>query len=78
MGDITYIGYNRINRDTDIDGDFVVSGSALITESLLIAGSEPVTFGTLQKMVVTEDTTNILNFDFISTSTGEVVLYEAV
>tara|TARA_B100000959_G_C14636505_1_gene482457 strand:+ start:359 stop:595 length:237 start_codon:yes stop_codon:yes gene_type:complete len=78
MGDITYIGYNRINRDTDIDGDFIVSGSALITESLLIAGSEPVTFGTLQKMLVTEDTTSILDFNFISTSTGEVVIYEAV
>ena len=78
MGDLTYIGYNRINRDTDIDGDFIVSGSALITESLLIAGSEPVTFGTLQKMLVTEDTTSILDFNFISTSTGEVVIYEAV
>ncbi len=77
MAEVSYLGYSRINNDTDIDGDVVVSGSAKV-ESLLIAGSEPVTFGTLAKMVVTEETTSILNFEYISTSDGEVVLYEAV
>ena len=77
MAEVSYLGYSRVNNDTDIDGDLVVSGSAKV-ESLLIAGSEPVTFGTLQKMVVTEETTSILNFDFISTSEGEVVIFEAV
>ena len=77
MAEVSYLGYSRVNNDTDIDGDLVVSGSTKV-ESLLIAGSEPVTFGTLQKMVVTEDTTTLLNFDFISTSDGEVVIYEAV
>lgn len=77
MANLSYIGHSRVNNDTDIDGDLVVSGSTKV-ESLLIAGSEPVTFGTLQKMVVTEETTSILNFDFISTSDGEVVIYEAV
>ena len=77
MAEVSYLGYCRVNNDTDIDGDLVVSGSARV-ESLLIAGSEPVKFGTLQKMVVTEDTTTLLDFDFISTSDGEVVIYEAV
>ena len=76
MGDISYLGKKRINSKTDIVGDLTVSGSANITDSILIAGAEPVTFGALQKMVVTETTTNLLNFDFISTSSGEVVIHE--
>ena len=43
MAEVSYLGYSRVNNDTDIDGDLVVSGSARV-ESLLIAGSEPVTF----------------------------------
>ena len=77
MGDVSYIGKKRVNTDTDIVGDLVVSGSLTTTGALLIAGSEPVTFGALAKMVVTEETTSLLNFEFISTSTGEVVIYEA-
>ena len=53
MGDISYLGKKRINTNTDIVGDLTVSGSANITDSILIAGAEPVTFGALQKMVIT-------------------------
>ena len=74
MGNISYLGNTRVTNDSEIEGDLTVSGSVKVESSLLIAGSEPVTFGTLQKMVVTEDTTNLLDFNFISTSTGEVII----
>ena len=77
MADPSYLGFKAINSDTTIRGDLVVTGSLTTTGALLIAGSEPVTFGALAKMVVTEETTTLLNFEFISTSTGEVVIYEA-
>jgi hypothetical protein len=78
MGNISYLGNNRITSDQEIQGDLIVSGTVKVETSLFVAGAEPVTFGALQKMVVTETTTNLLNFDFISTSSGDVVIYEAV
>jgi|TARA_R110000823_G_scaffold145382_3_gene275573 hypothetical protein len=76
MGNISYLGNNRITSDQEIQGDLIVSGTVKVETSLFVAGAEPVTFGALQKMVVTETTTNLLNFDFISTSSGEVVIHE--
>jgi len=78
MGDISYIGNNRITSDQEIQGDLTVSGTVKVETSLFVAGAEPVTFGALQKMVITEETTNLLDFDFISTNSGEVVIHEAL
>ena len=78
MGDISYLGNNRITSDQEIQGDLTVSGTVKVETSLFVAGAEPVTFGALQKMVITEETTNLLDFDFISTNSGEVVIHEAL
>tara|TARA_R110000782_G_scaffold86626_3_gene167898 strand:- start:295 stop:531 length:237 start_codon:yes stop_codon:yes gene_type:complete len=78
MGNISYLGNNRITSDQEIQGDLTVSGTVKVETSLFVAGAEPVTFGALQKMVITEETTNLLDFDFISTNSGEVVIHEAL
>jgi len=78
MGDISYLGKKRINTPTDIVGDVVVSGSLTTTGDLFAAGATPVTFALLEKMVLTEESTNLLNFEIITDSTGDVVIYEAV
>ena len=78
MGNISYLGNNRITSDQEIQGDLTVSGTVKVETSLFVAGAEPVTFGALQKMVVTEESTNLLNFEIITDSTGDVVIHEAV
>ena len=82
MGDITYMGFKGINSDTTIKGELVVTGSISSTDAIKEDGVALVTLTlvAMQKMVVPEitETTTIMNFDFVSTSDGDVVVYEAL
>jgi|TARA_Y100000034_G_scaffold7909_1_gene8677 hypothetical protein len=78
MGDLTFLGYKRINSDTDVDGNFVVSGSITSTGAIKEGTTSLVSFSALEKMVVTEETTNIMNFELITDSTGDVVVHAAL
>ena len=80
MGDITYMGFKGINSDTTIKGELVVTGSISSTGAIKEAGIPIVTLLAIQKMVVPEitETTTIMNFDYVSTSDGDVVVYEAL
>tara|TARA_Y100000992_G_C21147401_1_gene434500 strand:- start:442 stop:681 length:240 start_codon:yes stop_codon:yes gene_type:complete len=77
MGDISYLGKKRVNSDTDIVGDLVVTGSINTTGTIKEAGVSLLTLDALQNMVVYDDSLNtILNFDFVSTSDGDIVVHK--
>ena len=78
MGDISFLGYKRIIGNTEIVGDLIISGSTTSTGAIKEGASSLVSFGALEKMVVTEETTSLLNFETITDSTGDVLIYEAL
>jgi len=77
MGDISYIGKKRVNSDTDVVGDLVVTGSINTTGTIKEAGVSLLTLDALQNMVVYDDSLNtILNFDYVGTSDGDIVVHK--
>jgi hypothetical protein len=79
MADPGYLGFKGINSDTTIKGDLVVTGSISSTGAIKEDGVALVTLGAIQKMVIYDESlSDILTFDFVSTSDGDVVVYEAL
>ena len=79
MADPGYMGFKGINSDTTIKGDLVVTGSINSTGAIKEDGVALVTLGAIQKMVMYDESlSDILTFDFVSTSDGDVVVYEAL
>jgi len=77
MGDISYIGKKRVNSDTDIVGDLVVTGSINTTGTIKEAGVALATLDAIQNMVIYDDSLNtILNFDYVGTSDGDIVVHK--
>lgn len=77
MGDISYIGKKRVNSDTDVVGDLVVTGSINTTGTIKEAGVALATLDAIQNMVIYDDSLNtILNFDYVGTSDGDIVVHK--
>ena len=77
MGDLSYIGKKRVNSDTDIVGDLVVTGSINTTGTIKEAGVALATLDAIQNMVIYDDSLNtILNFDYVGTSDGDIVVHK--
>tara|TARA_X000001036_G_scaffold263122_1_gene244555 strand:+ start:200 stop:439 length:240 start_codon:yes stop_codon:yes gene_type:complete len=77
MGDISYLGKKRVNSDTDIVGDLVVTGSINTTGTIKEAGVALATLDAIQNMVIYDDSLNtILNFDYVGTSDGDIVVHK--
>ena len=77
MGDISYLGKKRVNSNTDIVGDLVVTGSISSTGAINEAGVALVTLDAIQNMVIYDDSLNtILNFDYVGTSDGDIVVHK--
>lgn len=77
MGDISYLGKKRINSKTDIVGDLVVTGSINTTGTIKEAGVALATLDAIQNMVIYDDSLNtILNFDYVGTSDGDIVVHK--
>ena len=55
MGDISYLGKKRVNSDTDIVGDLVVTGSINTTGTIKEAGVALATLDAIQNMVIYDD-----------------------
>jgi len=84
---ISYLGLDRFGNPVKIDrGGLEVTGSSTFSGSkfeftgsldataVKQSGAELVTFDTLETMVVTEETTNIMDFVAITTQNNEVVV----
>ena len=77
MGDISYLGKKRVNSDTDVVGDLVVTGSINTTGTIKEAGVALATLDAIQNMVIYDDSLNtILNFDYVGTSDGDIVVHK--
>ena len=77
MGDISYLGKKRVNSDTNIVGDLVVTGSINTTGTIKEAGVALATLDAIQNMVIYDDSLNtILNFDYVGTSDGDIVVHK--
>lgn len=77
MGDISYLGKKRVNSNTDIVGDLVVTGSISSTGAIKEAGVALVTLDAIQNMVIYDDSlSTILNFDYVGTSDGDIVVHK--
>ena len=77
MGDISYLGKKRVNSDTDIVGDLVVTGSINTTGTIKEVGVALATLDAIQNMVIYDDSLNtILNFDYVGTSDGDIVVHK--
>jgi hypothetical protein len=77
MGDVSYIGKKRVNTDTDIIGDLVVTGSISSTGAIKEAGVALATLDAIQNMVIYDDSLDtIFNFDYVGTSTGDIVVHK--
>ena len=77
MGDVSYIGKKRINSNTDIIGDLVVTGSISSTGAIKEAGTALATLDAIQNMVIYDESlATILTFDYVSTSGGDIVVYK--
>ena len=77
MGDISYLGKKRVNSDTDIVGDLAVTGSINTTGTIKEAGVALATLDAIQNMVIYDDSLNtILNFDYVGTSDGDIVVHK--
>ena len=83
----SYLGLDRFGNPIKIDrGGLEVTGSSsfsgskfeftgsLDAQSVKQGGSEFVTFDVLSTMVVTEETTTIMDFEVITTQNNEVVV----
>jgi len=83
----SYLGLDRFGNKIKIDrGGLEVTGSSsfsgskfeftgsLDAQSVKQGGSEFVTFDVLSTMVVTEETTTIMDFEVITTQNNEVVV----
>lgn len=77
MGDISFIGKKRINSDTDVIGDLVVTGSISSTGAIKENGVALATLDAIQNMVIYDDSlSTILNFDYVSTAGGDIVVHK--
>jgi hypothetical protein len=77
MGDVSYIGKKRVNTDTDIIGDLVVTGSISATGAIKENGVALATLDAIQNMVIYDESlSTILTFDYVGTSTGDIVVYK--
>jgi hypothetical protein len=77
MGDVSYIGKKRVNTDTDIIGDLVVTGSISSTGAIKENGVALATLDAIQNMVIYDESlSTILTFDYVGTSTGDIVVYK--
>jgi|TARA_Y100000310_G_scaffold268473_1_gene281087 hypothetical protein len=77
MGDISFIGKKRVNTDTDIIGDLVVTGSISSTGAIKENGVALATLDAIQNMVIYDDSlSTILNFDYVSTAGGDIVVHK--
>ena len=77
MGDVSYIGKKRVNTDTDIIGDLVVTGSISSTGAIKEAGVALATLDAIQNMVISDDSLNtIFNFDYVGTTDGDIVVHK--
>ena len=83
----SYLGFDRFGNKIKIDGGgFEVTGStnfsgskheftgSLDATAVKQSGAEVVTFDTLETMVVTEETSTIMDFVAITTQNNEVVV----
>ena len=77
MGDISYLGKKRVNSDTDIVGDLVVTGSINTTGTIKEAGVALATLDAIQNMVIYDDSLNtILNVDYVGKADGDNVVHK--
>ena len=77
MGDVSYIGKKRINSNTDVIGDLVVTGSISSTGAIKENGVALATLDAIQNMVIYDESlSTILTFDYVGTSTGDIVVYK--
>jgi hypothetical protein len=77
MGDVSYLGKKRINTNTDIIGDLVVTGSINSTGTIKEAGVALATLDAIQNMVIYDESLDtIFNFDYVGTSGGDIVVYK--
>jgi len=77
MGDVSYIGKKRINSNTDVIGDLVVTGSISATGAIKENGVALATLDAIQNMVIYDDSLNtILNFDYVGTTDGDIVVHK--
>jgi|TARA_B100000424_G_scaffold54250_1_gene38999 hypothetical protein len=77
MADLSYLGHKKINSDTTIKGDVVVTGSLSTTGAIRENGVALATLDSIQNMVIYDESLNtILNFDYVSTSDGDIVVHK--
>ena len=77
MADPAYMGFKGINSDTTIKGDVVVTGSLSTTGAIRENGVALATLDSIQNMVIYDESLNtILNFDFVGTSDGDIVVHK--
>ena len=77
MADPAYMGFKGINSDTTIKGDVVVTGSLSTTGAIRENGVALATLDSIQNMVIYDESLNtILNFDYVSTSDGDIVVHK--
>jgi len=75
MADPSYMGFKGINSDTTIKGDVVVTGSLSTTGAIKENGVALATLDSIQNMVIYDESLNtILNFDYVGTSDGDIVV----
>ena len=77
MADPGYMGFKGINSDTRIKGDLVVTGSISSTGAIKENGVALATLDAIQNMVIYDDSLDtIFNFDYVGTSTGDIVVHK--
>ncbi len=77
MADPSYLGFKGINSNTTIKGDLVVTGSISSTGAIKENGVALATLDAIQNMVIYDESlSTILTFDYVGTSTGDIVVYK--